>query len=147
MSNEPGHVVFYGSLRRGGGALESLDLRRSLAFVRAVRFRGTLYDLGDYPGLALEPALGWVTGELFRILDPSALAALDAYEQCRPDDPSPYDPQTGQGSLYRREVIRVGADSAFVYVLNSAATGRRRIVSGDWLRRNHPFPSRGEGQG
>ncbi len=133
MTDEPDHIVFYGSLRRGEANFERLGLGRRLGFVRPARIDGALYDLGDYPGLVIE-ARGQVQGELYRILDPSVLADLDAYELFRPGDPAPFHRATGRGSLYLRTAIPVGADRAFVYVLNGLPRSAPRVTGGDWLR-------------
>jgi gamma-glutamylcyclotransferase (GGCT)/AIG2-like uncharacterized protein YtfP len=135
MDEQAGHILFYGSLRRGEPAFERLELGRRLAFVRPVRFEGAMYDLGDYPGVVLEPSVGRVHGELHRILDASAIADLDDYELFRPTDLKPYDPVANSGSLFVRKAIRIGAELAYVYVLNLAPGPYPRVPGGDWLRR------------
>ena len=101
-----------------------------------VRFPGTLYDLGDYPGLVLEPERGEVVGELHLVRDASVMADLDEFEIARPDEPQPYNPRTGRGSLYLRRTLKVGDIEAEVYVFNAALPpGAPVIASGDWLKR------------
>ncbi len=96
------------------------------------RVRGSLYDVGDYPGLVLDDA-GWVAGELFRIPDLAArLNDLDREEG--------YDPADDARSLYvrRRGAVRVEDGSsldAWLYLYNDPGgpPGRGpRIPSGDW---------------
>jgi gamma-glutamylcyclotransferase (GGCT)/AIG2-like uncharacterized protein YtfP len=106
----------------GGAVLEGLG-----------RIRGSLYDLGDYPGVVLDDR-GWVTGELYRVPDlPARLPALDQEEGCDPADET--------RSLYVRRTVPVhGAEGrvrpASVYAYNERfgpAAGRGpRIESGDW---------------
>lgn len=127
------HLILYGSLKRGLAGHVELSLAERLRFLRPVSFPGRLYDLGDYPGLRLA-LTGRVHGELYEILDPAVLPELDAFELCRPDQPEPYNPATGAGSLYRRELLDVGV-AAIVYVLNTAAAAPplgRLIRSGRW---------------
>ena len=130
------HLILYGSLRRGQPSFHELRLDTRLRFMRMVRFAGALYDLGDYPGLLLEPARGEVVGELHLVRDASVMADLDEFEIARPDEPQPYDPRTGRGSLYRRRTLRVGDVEADIYVFNAALPPAAPvIVSGDWLKR------------
>jgi gamma-glutamylcyclotransferase (GGCT)/AIG2-like uncharacterized protein YtfP len=129
------HLVLYGSLRAGQPSFARLGLGRRLKRLGPVRFRGRMYDLGDYPGVVLAPGAGLVCAELHRITDPGLLTELDAFELYRPNDPGPYDPSTGQGSLFVRETIRLGGVGAQVYLYNGVR-GRSEppiIASGDWL--------------
>lgn len=128
------HLVLYGSLRRGQANFARLKLQAGLRFVRTVRFRGLMYDLGAYPGVV--EGDGEVTGELFEMRDAALLARLDAFEQYRPDQPDPYDAATGRGSLYRRTTIQAGGVTAYLYLYNGPATDLGKAVkSGDWVRR------------
>jgi gamma-glutamylcyclotransferase (GGCT)/AIG2-like uncharacterized protein YtfP len=93
------------------------------------RLRGSLLDLGGYPGVVLDDG-GWVQGELYRVPDLAArLARLDRAEG--------YDPAHQAGSLYlRRRVVVHVVDGpprdAWLYVYNGPAGGGPRIPSGDW---------------
>jgi gamma-glutamylcyclotransferase (GGCT)/AIG2-like uncharacterized protein YtfP len=129
------HLLLYGSLRRGEPGARAMGLDRRLGFVRVVTIRGRLYDLGDYPGLVLGPLAGRVRAELFVIRDPGVTAALDGFEGYNPDDPSPYDPATGHGSLYLRQSLWAGGVQAWIYVLNLATPpGPEALIrSGDWV--------------
>jgi gamma-glutamylcyclotransferase (GGCT)/AIG2-like uncharacterized protein YtfP len=132
MEEPADHIVLYGSLRRGEASYRRLGLERRLAFVRPVRFAGVLYDLGDYPGAALGGD-GWIVGELYRIVDRSVLADLDAFECFDPEDPSPYDASAGTGSLYLRKLVAAGRVRAYVYEPNPDGRDHPVIPSGDWL--------------
>jgi gamma-glutamylcyclotransferase (GGCT)/AIG2-like uncharacterized protein YtfP len=133
MTSPVRHLVLYGSLQRGLPGHEQLRLGARLRFVRPVSFPGRLYDLGDYPCALLGG--GRVHGELYEILDDAVLPDLDAFELCRPGEPAPFDPATGQGSLYLREEIDIQGETAFVYVFNVApgqAPSGPPIASGRW---------------
>lgn len=73
------HLIFvYGSLRRGqAGAMPARF--PGAAYVAEGRVRGRLYDLGDYPGLALDGEASFVTGEVFEV-DDHTLDGLDKFE-------------------------------------------------------------------
>lgn len=74
------HRVFvYGTLKRGQS---NHDQMHGATFLDAASTLPghTLYDLGDYPGLVLDPAApSGVEGELWRV-DDQLLARLDAFE-------------------------------------------------------------------
>ena len=96
------------------------------------RIRGTLLDLGEYPGVLLDSG-GWVVGELYRVPDMvKRLSGLDRAEGFDPADEatSPF--------VRRRVAVLVGDGStreAWVYVYNDRggpAGPPPRIASGDW---------------
>ncbi len=77
-----------------------------------------------YPGILLGGGPeDWVVGDLFRILDPATLEALDQYEG---------------SSEYRRVRADVELENGdrvkcWVYEYLGGINEERRIVSGDWL--------------
>jgi gamma-glutamylcyclotransferase (GGCT)/AIG2-like uncharacterized protein YtfP len=82
---------------------------------------GTLYDLGNYPGLVLGTPDERVPGVLIELPDESALMRLDTYEEVA-------------AGLFtrRRTMVRLDRDGdveAWVYVYNRSVRGRRRIAS------------------
>ena len=83
----PDRLVLYGSLRRGQPDFRRLALDRALAWLGPCQVRGTLYDLGSYPGFSPEGG-GVVHGDLFALRDRAVLAVLDAFEDYRPGDPA-----------------------------------------------------------
>jgi gamma-glutamylcyclotransferase (GGCT)/AIG2-like uncharacterized protein YtfP len=96
------------------------------------RIRGSLYDLGEYPGVVLE-GTGWVHGELYRV--PGMAERLSVLDQAEA-----YDAGDEAGSLFlrRRVAVLIGDGSsreAWIYVLNEHARPPARgprIQSGDW---------------
>ncbi len=111
-------------------------------FVGMGRFRGLLYDLGSYPAAVASADPGdTVHGEVYRLHDPAAtFAALDRYEGCALDDPTPH------------EYVRVSAEIRLdpgptvlvsqIYLYNRPVDPFTRIESGDYLdwlaRRSSP---------
>jgi gamma-glutamylcyclotransferase (GGCT)/AIG2-like uncharacterized protein YtfP len=88
--------------------------------VARATIRGTLLDLGDYPGVLLDNPLTQVPGTLFALPQPSGQtwAQLDAYEGYREDDPP--------GSLFvRHRTLATIADGAtvecWVYLYNGVS--------------------------
>jgi gamma-glutamylcyclotransferase (GGCT)/AIG2-like uncharacterized protein YtfP len=92
----PDLLFVYGTLHPDRAPLAILPTVRRLRSRGPATVRGTLYPLGQYPGLLLPgPVPREVAGELFQLpSDPAVLARLDAYEDFRPADPA--------GSLFLR---------------------------------------------
>lgn len=128
---KPGHVFVYGTLRRGG----SNDINRlepRPVWLGRATVRGTLFDLGDYPGLQLGDA-GEVAGEIYT-LPPGLEALLDDIEEVYPQ---------GKDEYIKRTIWVVPAEpnaplarpvACLIYEINPRYTlGCRVVVSGDWL--------------
>lgn len=122
------HLFLYGTLMVGEPAYSELGLEKHLVLIGRDRIAGTLYHLGDYPGL-VPGGSGIIQGELFVAPDVGLLAKLDAFELCDPADP--------EASEYLR--IRVttldNGHDAWVYAYNRAVTGMPVIASGNWQMR------------
>lgn len=118
-------IFLYGGLMRGFEMHESLNLDSVTEFLGEARCRGTLYDLGEYPGMTLE-GNGRVQGELYRVLDDEAIPLMDRHEG--------YYPESRQGSTYvRRLEEMIDRDlMAWVYVYNGPTEGYEVIESGSW---------------
>jgi gamma-glutamylcyclotransferase (GGCT)/AIG2-like uncharacterized protein YtfP len=121
------HLFAYGTLlgdRRPAGIARAAE--RLAAFGPAT-VRGRLYDLGEYPGLVLDPAASEVHGTVFTVPDDAVLAALDAYEGFEPDDPA-------RSLFVRTRVAATVPDGraldCFVYVYNRDPAGAPVIASG-----------------
>ncbi|MBO9670185.1 MAG: gamma-glutamylcyclotransferase [Sphingobium sp.] len=121
---EPFRLFVYGHLRRGQSGCRLLELEQRTEWLGEAQVRGRLYDLGDYPGLVLG-SNDIVQGELIAFDDPALWTALDAYEDCDPDDPDT--------SEYRRiEIDLPGGDRAWTYVYNRPVESLDPIASGAW---------------
>jgi gamma-glutamylcyclotransferase (GGCT)/AIG2-like uncharacterized protein YtfP len=111
-------LFIYGTLHPDRAPAEIADAVRRLAPVGPATIRGTLLDLGDYPGVLLNGDTE-VCGNLFALPQPSerTWAELDAYEGFRADDAA--------GSLFvRRPTVATTADGdrihCWTYVYNKA---------------------------
>jgi gamma-glutamylcyclotransferase (GGCT)/AIG2-like uncharacterized protein YtfP len=122
----PDRLFAYGTLMEG---FVRRRLLGSATLEGPGQVRGSLLDLGRYPGVVLD-GRGWVLGELYRVPDLAArLPRLDLEEG--------YDPAAPSRSLYlrcRAPVHTAGAPprDAWLYVLNDPPDGAPRIASGDW---------------
>lgn len=125
-------VFVYGTLRRGFPHPMATFLSESARFLGEGTVRGTLVNLGSYPGLSL-PGDTAVRGDLYEFSPDSAavgLERLDAYEGCSARDPLPHE--------YRKESVEVVLTDgttcrASVYLLNGSPSGFEMIGSGDYL--------------
>jgi len=93
--------------------------------------RGTLYDLGGYPGAVLDPhAETIIHGVIYNLPgDPALLAQLDEYEEFDPDSPGE--------SLFRRILHPVtmannGALPCWIYVYNRTPADAPVIPGGKY---------------
>ena len=127
-STQPDRPVFvYGTLRRG--QVNDINrLRPAPRYLGPSRLRGTLYDLGPYPGVLLGGA-GEVQGEVY-VVTPALERQLDVIEEVAPVP-------SGE---YRRRCVEVEVAGqrlrCLVYEIDPARVpGRAVIASGDWLQR------------
>lgn len=103
-------------------------------YLGRARVTGSLYDLGEYPGLIISPeASTRVWGEVYRFRNPHPLLdELDVYEAYRPG-------KMRSGEYRRRRVVARlmrggGRVRAWVYVYQGPIHGRTPIRGGDYLR-------------
>jgi gamma-glutamylcyclotransferase (GGCT)/AIG2-like uncharacterized protein YtfP len=91
----PELLFIYGTLHPDRAPAAIATVARTLTLVSAATIRGTLVELGEYPGVV--PGGGEVSGSLFALPEPAdaAWSRLDAYEDFRPRDP--------ESSLFVRE--------------------------------------------
>ena len=127
-------LFVYGTLRRGVGHPMHQTLARSADFVGDGRLPADLYDLGDYPGIVLNPAAGQgVSGEVYELRADAAGPAwrtLDGYEMCGEADARPH--------LYHRQIVSVdladgSAVDAWAYVLRRIPLTAVAVYGGDYL--------------
>lgn len=116
------HQIFvYGTLRQGG--LRAMpQLFPTAKFVGRASVSGSLYDLGDYPGLLLDESGSAVVGEVYEI-DDEILRQLDEIEA---------------SSDYGRKQVEVslGHDrtSCWIYAPDANFSSERPLIaSGDWI--------------
>ena len=81
-------LFIYGTLHPDRAPRAIAHAARRLASIGPATICGRVYDLGAYPGAILDPAAPPIPGELFAVPDEATLAALDAYEDYRPDAPA-----------------------------------------------------------
>ena len=84
----PTILFIYGTLHPDRAPAEIAPYARRLTSLGPATIRGKLYNLGAYPGIILDETAPEVPGELFTVPDAATLAALDAYEDYRPNDPA-----------------------------------------------------------
>jgi gamma-glutamylcyclotransferase (GGCT)/AIG2-like uncharacterized protein YtfP len=115
----PDLLFLYGTLHPDRAPAEVAPAARRLVLHARGTIRARLYNLGAYPGVILadetDPTAPKVPGEVFLVPDPATLAALDAYEDFRPED--------RENSLFLRIKAVVNLDdgsseSCWVYVYN-----------------------------
>ncbi|HEX8912786.1 MAG TPA: gamma-glutamyl-gamma-aminobutyrate hydrolase family protein [Humisphaera sp.] len=140
-------LFVYGTLTPGRAPDCVADLVARFRPLGPATVRGTLFDLGSYPGLALGGD-GVVRGTLVEVPaaeDDALWRRLDAYEG--------FDPCFPAGSLFRR----VGAVAALeggrtvqcqTYIYGRPADPKRAVPGGDWFARrdlpahDRPIPDR-----
>lgn len=120
------YLAFYGSLMGAFDTQTNLKIKHQLAFIQSCTLFGTLYDLGDYPGL--KHGSGLVKAELYEVLDPRVMRILDHFECYDPTDPSV--------SLYTRSCVRLAEPNvdAWVYFYHRPVEEKQHILNGDWLQ-------------
>jgi len=126
------HLVFvYGTLRRGG--LRSMpDLFPGSKFVGGATVRGSLYDLGEHPGLLLDEPGSTVVGEVYEV-DEETLRELDEIEA-----PSDYHRKQTEVSLGGRTL------ACWVYEPGPEPCPRHTLIaSGDWIEHARAKGGRG----
>lgn len=122
------HVFVYGTLRRG----QANDITRLSPAPRLVGnalVRGTLFDLGNYPGLRLEDEGGPVRGEVY---------AIGAELEARLDEIEAVYPQQHDEYVKRQIPVVVNGRTltCLVYEVNPVyLPGRAVMAGGDWLAR------------
>jgi gamma-glutamylcyclotransferase (GGCT)/AIG2-like uncharacterized protein YtfP len=117
------HLVFvYGTLRRGGAGSMSVRFSNS-TFIGEAKVSGSLYDLGDFPGLLTNESDAFVTGEVYEV-DDEILHELDEFE--------------ASSNYLRKQIeISLGADSrtiCWIYEPDPEFYSPRTLIpSGDWI--------------
>ena len=128
-------IFVYGSLRAASSHPMSTYFRRNSEFISKAYILGTLYDLGEYPGVVVRPdSLSRVYGELYRIKEKyyeEVIERLDYYEG--------YDPDIPDQSEFIRTTIHVFTDQGvcesqvYLYTFDNI---QNEIESGDYFDRD-----------
>jgi gamma-glutamylcyclotransferase (GGCT)/AIG2-like uncharacterized protein YtfP len=93
------------------------------------RFKGKLYDIGDFPGAIADNTDQYVMGSICKLNHPEqVLKTLDVYEGYGPGQPQPY--------LFTRELLPIetpnGTVNCWIYLYNLSVEGRVLISSGNY---------------
>jgi gamma-glutamylcyclotransferase (GGCT)/AIG2-like uncharacterized protein YtfP len=116
------HLVFvYGTLRRGDARAMPVRFPKA-KFIADAEVKGSLYDLGAYPGLLLNESNSMVKGEVYEVND-EILNNLDDFEAA---------------SNYLRKQVEIDLDShrrlCWIYEPNPEFYSLRTLItSGDWI--------------
>jgi gamma-glutamylcyclotransferase (GGCT)/AIG2-like uncharacterized protein YtfP len=106
-------------------------LKENGRFHQQGRFRGKLFNIGNYPGAIANPALeSLVHGSIFAIDDPkSVLKELDDYEGFGDDFAQPNE--------FVRELVEIETESTilncWIYLYNLPTRGLEQISSGKYI--------------
>ncbi len=129
-------LLLYGSLGSREATHAELGLDKALQPLGSREIRGSLYDLGEYPGLVLGP--GVVVAELFKISDRSVLLRLDEFEE--------YNHAKPEQSLFRRTTLQLPryrsrlasklhghpVIDAWIYLYDQPVGGKEKIAEPSW---------------
>lgn len=126
------YIFVYGTLRKNSNGPKSHLLSDHCQYVADGYILGSLYDLGNYPGvLVCEVPKSRVYGECFKVENSAiVLSELDEWEECSASFPDP--------KLYLRKSCPVILSSeqkvsAWVYIYNRDVTRHTYIRGGDYL--------------
>ena len=126
-------LFVYGTLRPALARGEPATLVQGLPCLGPATVRGTLHDLGDYPGLVAGEGL--VHGDLLAVATADQLVALDAYEEC--GGPRPLFVRT-RAAATRPDGSVV---AAWVYLFARSVGTARPIAGGDYAAIRAAGPS------
>jgi len=131
-ANETNMIALYGSLRQDQPAFDELGLGEHLRWISDCKFNGKMYDLGEYPGV-VEDSDSIIHGQLFEVLNPSAIEILDKFERFFANDID--------NSLYIRTCIQLREPNteAWTYYYNTSKDERDYkskpvVADGNWSK-------------
>lgn len=134
MKNKTGeelnHIFIYGTLMKDYENYKKFSLSEKLNYIGKGKLNGTMYDLGDYPGIIINDQDSSIKGELYKIKDQRILRDLDEFE-C-------YHPDSVKESLYIRKEVQLTKPSikSWCYIYNKSINNKNKIKSGDWRSYN-----------
>ncbi len=127
----PSHLFVYGTLRAGSSHPMARRLAPRARLIGTGTARGTLYDLGTYPGAVFGPEhASAVVGDVFAFnAGDRFLGELDAYEGTAEDE---------DGAMYEKILVEVRLDGgrtvpAMTYALRRPPPRAKAIRAGDWM--------------
>ena len=129
METKSAYLFVYGTLLQPGNEYARY-LTSHCTLIGPAKFKGTLYDIGQYPGAIANAFIDtYVHGSIFLMDDAaSVLRVLDDYEGIGPNDPHPHE--------YNRQLFDVETDTGqlncWVYLYNLPLDGYTQISSGDY---------------
>lgn len=133
MQTEHPYLFVYGTLRRAGAAALQPTLEHTACWRGLATLQGQLYRIAWYPGLVeTDDPADRVVGDLYQLPADTALwQALDEYEGCSAECPTPHEYQR----VLCEVVLESGAScQAWVYLYQGSVEGKARIISGDFLQ-------------
>lgn len=125
------YLFVYGTLLNADNEF-AIYLKNTCSFYTDGKFKGRLYDIGEYPGaITGENYPGYVYGSIFMMDDAvSALKYLDDYEG--------FGSEQEQPNLFVREVVEIESDKGIIncwcYLYNLPVDRLPVIVSGDYVK-------------
>ena len=123
------YLFVYGTLLVEGNPYAAY-LSQHCKFIKTGRFKGRLYDVGEYPAaLADQSARLFVHGSIYLMDEPDkTLTHIDQYEGIAPNEPAPHE--------YVRVLLPVETDTdavtCWVYLYNWPVGGLPKIISGNY---------------
>jgi gamma-glutamylcyclotransferase (GGCT)/AIG2-like uncharacterized protein YtfP len=123
------YLFVYGTLLDADNEF-GIYLKNNCSFYAEGKFKGLLYDIGEYPGAILTDGCSYVFGRIFIMHNvKNVLKLLDDYEG--------FGPEREQPNLFVRQMIDIesnkGVISCWCYLYNLDVSGLRVIGSGDYL--------------
>jgi gamma-glutamylcyclotransferase (GGCT)/AIG2-like uncharacterized protein YtfP len=105
-------------------------LNNNAIIIGTGRFKGRLFDIGEYPGAIIDTENGYpITGSICKLNNTEALKVLDDYEG--------FGPHQDQPNLFTRKLLPVETSDGVVdcwgYLYNLPIDGLAEIFSGDYL--------------
>ena len=131
MTQTRNYLFVYGTLLDTGNEFAAY-LNNNCSFYTKGKFKGRLYDIGEYPGaVADHDSPGYVYGSIVSIRNPTTvLNQLDDYEGFGDDQQQP--------DLFIRELMAIETDEGltdcWIYLYNLPVEGLVLIESGDYLQ-------------
>lgn len=129
MKEKSNYLFVYGTLLNEQNEF-AIYLKQNCKFYAHGKFKGKLYDLGEYPGAILdESGVNYIYGDILELKNTiDVLKNIDKYEGFGEDEEQP--------NLFVREMIGVETDNGlincWVYLYNLPVDGFRLIESGNY---------------